>query len=97
VPIVAATRAELKGAGAGLRCRLHTAPAACCSWAWSEAPSGTRLALLLGQVYSGRLLAGALWCGLTWLSYWAVLIPGFLVHALCIWSAYQSAKRWIYY
>ncbi len=51
----------------------------------------------LGQVYSGRLLAGALWCGLTWLSYWAVLIPGFLVHALCIWSAYQSAKRWIYY
>jgi TM2 domain-containing membrane protein YozV len=51
----------------------------------------------LGQVYSGRLLAGALWFGLTWLSYWAVLIPGFLVHALCIWSAYQSAKRWIYY
>ncbi len=51
----------------------------------------------LGQVYSGRLLAGALWCGLTWISYWAVLIPGFLVHALCIWSAYQSAKRWIYY
>ncbi len=51
----------------------------------------------LGQVYSGRLLAGALWFLLTTFSYWAVLIPGFLVHALCIWSAYQSAKRWIYY
>ncbi len=51
----------------------------------------------LGQVYSGRLLAGALWLLLTSFSYWAVLIPGFLVHALCIWSAYQSAKRWIYY
>ncbi len=51
----------------------------------------------LGQVYSGRLLAGALWFGLTWLSYWAVLIPGFLVHALCIWSAYQCAKRWTHY
>ncbi len=51
----------------------------------------------LGQVYSGRLLAGALWFLFTSVSYWAILIPGFLVHALCIWSAYHSAKRWTGY
>jgi len=48
----------------------------------------------LGQVYAGRLLAGALWFLATTLGYSAVLIPGFLIHALCIWSAYQSARWW---
>jgi TM2 domain-containing membrane protein YozV len=48
----------------------------------------------LGQVYAGRLLPGALWFLGTSFAYWAILIPGFLVHALCVWSAYQSAKRW---
>ena len=48
----------------------------------------------LGQVYAGRLLAGGLWFLGTGLAYWAVLLPGFLVHALCIWSAYRSAKLW---
>lgn len=48
----------------------------------------------LGQVYSGRLLAGALWFLATGFGYWAVLVPGFLIHALCVWSAYQSAKQW---
>ncbi len=48
----------------------------------------------LGQVYSGRLLAGALWFLGTGLAYWAILVPGFLVHAVCVWSAYQSAKDW---
>lgn len=48
----------------------------------------------LGQVYAGRLLAGGLWFLATGFAYWAVLLPGFLVHALCIWSAYQSARRW---
>jgi len=51
----------------------------------------------LGQVYTGRLLAGALWFLATGLAYWAVLLPGFLVHALCIWSAYHSAKLWTDY
>ena len=51
----------------------------------------------LGQVYSGQLVAGALWFLATSVSYWAVLLPGFLVHALCIWSSYQSAKRWTEY
>jgi hypothetical protein len=48
----------------------------------------------LGQVYSGRLLAGGLWFLGTGLAYWAILVPGFLVHALCIWSAFQSARDW---
>ena len=48
----------------------------------------------LGQVYSGRLLAGGLWFLFTGFAYWAVLLPGFLAHALCIWSAYHSAGRW---
>ena len=48
----------------------------------------------LGQLYAGRLLAAALWFLGTGFAYWAVLLPGFLVHAVCIWSAYHSAKDW---
>ncbi len=48
----------------------------------------------LGQVYAGRLLAGGLWFLATLASYSAILLPGFLVHALCVWSAYRSAKHW---
>lgn len=51
----------------------------------------------LGQIYSGRLLSGGLWLVCTAVAYWAVLLPGFLVHALCVWSAYQSAKYWTHY
>lgn len=51
----------------------------------------------LGQVYAGRLLSGGLWFLATGLAYWAVLLPGFLVHALCIWSAYHSARLWTDY
>jgi len=46
----------------------------------------------LGQVYAGRLVAGGLWFLATSFFYWALLLPGFIAHALCIWSAYQSAK-----
>ncbi len=48
----------------------------------------------LGQVYNGRLLAGGLWFLATTLAYSAVLLPGFLVHAFCVWSAYRSCQRW---
>ena len=48
----------------------------------------------LGQVYSGRLLAGGLWFLGTALAYHAVLLPGFLAHAVCIWSAYAHARDW---
>ena len=46
----------------------------------------------LGQVYAGRLFAGAMWFLGTAAAYSLILIPGFLVHALCIWSAYVSAR-----
>ena len=48
----------------------------------------------LGQVYAGRLLAGALWFLATGFGYSAVLVPGMLIHAFCVWSAYRSAKFW---
>ncbi len=51
----------------------------------------------LGQVYGGRLGAGALWFLGTCIAYSAVLLPGFLVHAVCVWSAYEGAirfRRW---
>lgn len=48
----------------------------------------------LGQVYNGRLLAGAIWFAATGVAYWAILVPGFIVHAFCIWSAYRDARDW---
>jgi TM2 domain-containing membrane protein YozV len=51
----------------------------------------------LGQVYAGRLVAGALWFFVTGFAYWAILLPGFVAHALCIWSAYASARDWTEY
>lgn len=48
----------------------------------------------LGQLYGGRLAAGALWFLATAFGYAAVWLPGFLIHALCVWSAYHGAKEW---
>ena len=48
----------------------------------------------LGQVYCGRLLPGAVWLLATCFFYWAVLLPGFLLHAVCVWSAYGNARDW---
>jgi TM2 domain-containing membrane protein YozV len=51
----------------------------------------------LGQVYCGRLLAGGLWFVATSLAWWMILVPGFLVHAVCVVCAYQDAKEWTRY
>ena len=48
----------------------------------------------LGQVYAGRLIAGAVWFVSVSLCYWAIVLPGFIAHAVCIWSAYESARKW---
>ena len=48
----------------------------------------------LGQVYNGRLLAGAVWFAATSVAYWAILVPGFIIHAFCIWRAYRDARDW---
>lgn len=47
----------------------------------------------LGHVYAGRLLAGAVWFLATSFAYWAILVPGFLLHAINIWAAYRAAEE----
>ena len=47
----------------------------------------------LGHVYAGRLMAGAVWFVVTTFAYWAILVPGFLLHAINIWSAYRAAEE----
>ena len=47
----------------------------------------------LGHVYAGRLAAGAIWFLATSFAYWAILVPGFLLHAINIWSAYRAADE----
>ena len=47
----------------------------------------------LGHVYAGRLVPGAVWFVATSFAYWAILIPGFLLHAINIWSAYRAAEE----
>ena len=51
----------------------------------------------LGQLYSGRLVAAALWLVGTAFAYSAILLPGFIVHAICVYSAYKSALYWTRY
>ena len=46
----------------------------------------------LGHVYAGRLLAGALWFLGVSFGYWAILVPGLLLHAICVWAAYRVAE-----
>jgi TM2 domain-containing membrane protein YozV len=47
----------------------------------------------LGHVYVGRLLAGAGWFLAISFAYWAIILPGFLLHAISIWTAYQLAEQ----
>jgi hypothetical protein len=47
----------------------------------------------LGHVYVGRLFAGAMWFLAISFAYWAILVPGFLLHAISIWTAYQIADE----
>ena len=47
----------------------------------------------LGHVYTGRLLAGAVWFLATSFAYWAILVPGFLLHAISVWSAYRLSEK----
>ncbi len=45
----------------------------------------------LGHVYVGRLRVGAIWFVAVVLGYWAVLLPGVLLHVISIWSADRIA------
>ncbi len=46
----------------------------------------------LGHVYAGRLLAAAVWFGVVSFGYWAILVPGLLLHAISVWSAFRAAE-----
>jgi len=46
----------------------------------------------LGHLYAGRLAAALGWFLGTATAYWLFFVPGFLVHALCIWFAYRAAE-----
>ncbi len=48
----------------------------------------------LGQVYNGNLMSGAVWFLAASFGYWAILVPGFIIHALSVWSAYRGARYW---
>ena len=48
----------------------------------------------LGQVYNGHLLAGAGWFLAASFGYWAILVPGFLIHVASVWCAYRGARSW---
>jgi hypothetical protein len=47
----------------------------------------------LGHVYCGRLFAGAMWFAMISFAYWAIIVPGLLLHAISIWTAYRSAEQ----
>jgi hypothetical protein len=40
------------------------------------------------------VLAGAVWFLATSFGYWAILVPGVLIHAASVWFAYRAAKDW---
>ncbi len=44
----------------------------------------------LGQIYKGKLALGLLWLLLTLLGYVAFIVPGLILHALCIFNAYHA-------
>jgi hypothetical protein len=47
----------------------------------------------LGHVYVGRLVAGAVWFLLVSFGYWAILVPGLLLHAISVWTAFRAAEE----
>ena len=47
----------------------------------------------LGHLYVGRLAAAAGWFVAVGIAYWAILVPGFLLHAISIWTAYHIADE----
>lgn len=47
----------------------------------------------LGHVYAGRLAAGAVWFLAVSFGYWAILVPGLLLHVLSIWFAFSAAEE----
>ncbi len=48
----------------------------------------------LGHVYAGRLGTGLGWFLATGFGYWAIIVPGFLIHVASVYFGYEAAKHW---
>jgi len=60
-------------------------------------PAAAVLSLIVpgaGHLYAGRPLAGVLWFTLVTLGYMLLIVPGVLLHILCIASAAAAANQW---
>jgi hypothetical protein len=47
----------------------------------------------LGQLYKGHLFWAAFWFVLTPLGWWCFLVPGLILHILCVYFAVTSTPR----
>jgi hypothetical protein len=65
-----------------------------------QAPSAAAAAVLsmivpgAGQLYAGRPLSGVAWFALVTMGYLLLIVPGVLLHILCIASAASAAHTW---
>ena len=47
----------------------------------------------LGHVYVGRLFAAAVWFLAVSFGYWAIIVPGLLLHGISVWAAFRLAEE----
>ena len=47
-----------------------------------------------GQLYAGRPLSGVAWFALVTMGYLLLIVPGVMLHILCVASAASAAHRW---
>ena len=44
----------------------------------------------LGQIYRGKIFRGLLWMAAVAVGYWLLIVPGLILHLLCIIAAYAG-------
>ncbi|NUO19799.1 zinc ribbon domain-containing protein [bacterium] len=44
----------------------------------------------VGQIYRGKILRGLLWMAAVAVGYWLLIVPGLVLHLLCIINAYAG-------
>ena len=65
-----------------------------------QAPNAAAAAVLslivpgAGQLYAGRPLSGVAWFALVTMGYMLLVVPGVLLHILCVASAASAAHHW---
>lgn len=46
-----------------------------------------------GQIYKGQVLNGILWLLFVFIGYWLIIIPGIILHVICIFGAASGDPR----